>query len=112
MFSQPGYVDAGCGMGREATMCLTERGVQVVGTDGWSWDAPFRPSADVGPKILIRHHLGHSRSRNLLANGKAAQPEAFPTMVTVACFPVKSPTLPLVGPARGNRGKMDEPEQG
>ncbi|MEC7078369.1 MAG: cyclase family protein, partial [Pseudomonadota bacterium] len=41
VFGQPGYVDAGCGMGREATMYLTERGVRVVGTDGWSWDAPF-----------------------------------------------------------------------
>ncbi|GIR63927.1 MAG: hypothetical protein CM15mP68_5930 [Pseudomonadota bacterium] len=44
-FGQPGYVDAGCGMGREATMYLTERGVRVVGTDGWSWDAPFNHTA-------------------------------------------------------------------
>ena len=45
VFGQPGYVDAGCGMGREATMYLTERGVRVVGTDGWSWDAPFNHTA-------------------------------------------------------------------
>ncbi len=31
----------GCGMGREATLYLLERGVRVTGTDGWSWDAPF-----------------------------------------------------------------------
>jgi len=40
-YGQPGYVDAGCGMGREATLYLLEQGVRVVGTDAWSWDAPF-----------------------------------------------------------------------
>ncbi len=35
------YVSAGCGMGREATLYLTNRGVRVCGTDGWSWDAPL-----------------------------------------------------------------------
>jgi kynurenine formamidase len=34
------YVGAGCGMGRDATLYLLERGVRVTGTDGWSWDAP------------------------------------------------------------------------
>ena len=32
-------------MGREATNYLTERGVRVVGTDAWSWDAPFALTA-------------------------------------------------------------------
>jgi kynurenine formamidase len=40
-YGQPGYVDTGCGMGREATLHLLEQGVRVVGTDAWSWDAPF-----------------------------------------------------------------------
>ena len=35
------YVNAGCGMGYEATMYLLERGVRLTGTDAWSWDAPF-----------------------------------------------------------------------
>src|ERR1035438_10371227 len=30
------YVDSGCGFGREATLWLLERGVRVIGTDGWS----------------------------------------------------------------------------
>src|SRR5215813_15213673 len=34
------YVDSGCGMGKAATLWLLERGVRLVGTDGWSWDAP------------------------------------------------------------------------
>jgi kynurenine formamidase len=40
------YVSAGCGMGREATLYLLERGVRVTGTDGWSWDAPFVHTKD------------------------------------------------------------------
>ncbi|WP_299204193.1 hypothetical protein [uncultured Amphritea sp.] len=28
-------------MGREAPLFLLEQGVRVVGTDAWSWDAPF-----------------------------------------------------------------------
>src|SRR5450631_2628957 len=39
------YVAKGCGMGREATLYLTERGVRITGTDGWSWDAPFSYTA-------------------------------------------------------------------
>jgi kynurenine formamidase len=35
------YLSAGCGMGREATLYLLERGVRLTGTDAWSWDAPF-----------------------------------------------------------------------
>lgn len=35
------YIDTGCGMGRDATLYLLERGVRVTGTDAWSWDAPF-----------------------------------------------------------------------
>ena len=35
------YMHSGCGVGREATLYLTRRGVRVTGIDGWSWDAPF-----------------------------------------------------------------------
>src|SRR5438045_4450265 len=35
------YLTAGCGMGREATLYLTSRGVRVAGIDAWGWDAPF-----------------------------------------------------------------------
>ena len=40
-YGQDDYVAKGCGMGREATLYLLERGVRVTGTDAWSWDAPF-----------------------------------------------------------------------
>ena len=44
-YGQPDYLMKGCGMGRAATNYLTERGVRVVGTDAWSWDAPFALTA-------------------------------------------------------------------
>ena len=40
-YGQADYVSAGCGMGREATLWLTARGMRVCGIDGWSWDAPL-----------------------------------------------------------------------
>jgi kynurenine formamidase len=44
-YGQDDYLIKGCGMGRDATNYLTERGVRVVGTDAWSWDAPFALTA-------------------------------------------------------------------
>ena len=40
-YGKEDFLSSGCGMGREATIYLTERGVRLVGTDAWSWDAPF-----------------------------------------------------------------------
>lgn len=42
LYGDPGYVSAGCGMGREATLWLSEQGMRVCGTDAWSWDAPLQ----------------------------------------------------------------------
>src|SRR3546814_4853979 len=39
------FLNKGCGMGEEATLFLTGQGVRVVGTDAWSWDAPFSHTA-------------------------------------------------------------------
>jgi len=44
-YGNPDYLAKGCGMGREATLYLLERGVRVTGTDAWSWDAPFMHTA-------------------------------------------------------------------
>jgi len=94
MFGKPGYVDAGCGMGREATLYLTERGVRVVGTDAWSWDAPFSHTAgrwarDHDPKIIWE---GHKAGREIpyWQMEKLHNLESLPgTGFEVACFPVK-----------------------
>lgn len=94
VFGEPGYVDRGCGMGREATLYLTERGVRVVGTDGWSWDAPFNHTAKVwdrdhDPSIIWE---GHKAGREIpyWQMEKLHNLEALPSHgFTVACFPVK-----------------------
>lgn len=44
-YGQPDYLLKGCGMGRDATLYLLEKGVRVTGTDAWSWDAPFALTA-------------------------------------------------------------------
>lgn len=88
------YVSRGCGMGREATLWLLERGVRVTGTDGWSWDAPFvhtaRRWAETHDPALIWE--GHKAGRDIgychiekLHNLEALPADGF----TIACFPVK-----------------------
>ena len=58
------FVNAGCGMGRDATMYLLERGVRVTGIDAWSWDAPFsytaKKFAETGDTRLLWE--GHRRA--------------------------------------------------
>jgi kynurenine formamidase len=44
-YGQPDYVATGCGMGRAATLYLTQRGVKLCGTDAWSWDPPLMTQA-------------------------------------------------------------------
>lgn len=91
---QPDYVSRGCGMGYEATMYLTSRGVRVTGTDAWSWDAPFvhtaKKVAETGDTSLIWE--GHKAGRDIgychlekLHNLEALPANGF----TVSCFPHK-----------------------
>lgn len=40
-YGKKDFLVSGCGIGREATVYLTGLGVRLVGTDAWSWDAPF-----------------------------------------------------------------------
>ena len=88
------YIHAGCGMGAEATLYLTERGVQVVGTDAWSWDAPFSHTAkrwaeDRDPSIIWEGHKA-GRIKPYYQIEKLTNLEALPaTGFTLSCFPVK-----------------------
>src|SRR5690606_42147652 len=67
-YGQDDFVDSGCGIGKEATLYLLERGVRLTGTDGWSWDAPFshtrRRVAETGDAGLIweGHRAGRSEA--------------------------------------------------
>ena len=93
-YGGPGYVSAGCGMGKDATMYLLERGVRLTGTDGWSWDAPFSATAEkykqTGDVSLIWE--GHKAGREIgychlekLHNLEALPADGF----YISCFPFK-----------------------
>jgi kynurenine formamidase len=93
-FGREDYVARGCGMGRDATLYLLERGVRVTGTDGWSWDAPFVYTKDkyqqTGDAGLIWE--GHKAGREIgyCHVEKLHNLEALPSSgFTVSCFPVK-----------------------
>jgi kynurenine formamidase len=93
-YGQDDYLAAGCGMGREATLYLTSRGVKVAGTDAWSWDAPFvhtaKRYAETGDASIIWE--GHKAGRDIgyCHIEKLHNLEALPaTGFTVSCFPVK-----------------------
>jgi kynurenine formamidase len=93
-YGRPDYVSAGCGMGREATLYLFERGVRLTGTDGWSRDVPFVHTqarfAETSDAGLIweghkaRREIGYCHLEKLY-NLKALPPHGF----TISCFPVK-----------------------
>ena len=93
-YGKDDYVSRGCGMGRDATMYLTERGVRVCGTDGWSWDAPFvhtktRWEETKDPSIIWEGHKA-GREIGYCQIEKLGNLEALPdTGFTVSCFPVK-----------------------
>lgn len=88
------YLQAGCGMGLEATLCLLDRGVRLTGTDAWSWDAPFSHTAKnyaaTGDAGLIWE--GHKAGRKIgyCHLEKLHNLEALPAYgFTISCFPVK-----------------------
>jgi len=93
-YGKPDYVSTGCGMGCEATMHLTTRGVRVVGTDAWSWDAPFVHTAaryrqTKDPSIIWE---GHKAGRHIgyCQIEKLHNLESLPaTGFRICCFPVK-----------------------
>ena len=88
------YLMKGCGFGRDATLWLTERGVRVVGTDAWSWDAPFahtkvRWEQTRDPSIIWEGHKA-GRERAYCQIEKLGGLEQLPSVgFTVCCFPVK-----------------------
>jgi kynurenine formamidase len=93
-YGQDDYIDTGCGMGREATMYLLERGVRVTGIDAWTWDVPFsftrKRFAESHDGAIIWE--GHKAGREIgychmekLTNLHLLPPVGF----TVACFPTK-----------------------
>lgn len=93
-YGEDDFIDTGCGFGRAATLWLVEHGIRVVGTDGWSWDAPFshtrRRVQESGDASLIweGHRVGRDRAYcqiEKMANLDQLPPDGF----LVSAFPVK-----------------------
>lgn len=93
-YGNPDYIHSGCGMGRDATLYLTRRGIRVVGTDAWSWDAPFlhtaRRYAKSGDASIIWE--GHKAGADIgyFQMEKLHNLENIPSHgFDVVCFPIK-----------------------
>lgn len=93
-YGEESYLQRGCGIGRAATLWLLEQGVRVVGTDAWSWDAPFSFTRErfreTGDAALIWE--GHKAGREIaygqmekLTNLHLLPDSGF----WVSCFPYK-----------------------
>lgn len=88
------YVDSGCGVGRDGTLHLVRQGIRVVGTDGWSWDAPFshtlrRFTETKDPAIIWEGHKA-GREAGYCQIEKLHNLEALPpTGFLISCLPVK-----------------------
>lgn len=94
VYGEERYVSTGCGMGREATLFLAQQGVKIVGTDAWSWDAPFvhtnqRYQAEQDPSIIWEGHKA-GREIGYFQIEKLHNLEFLPaTGFQISCFPVK-----------------------
>jgi kynurenine formamidase len=93
-FGRPDFLGRGCGVGRQATLYLLERGVRLTGTDAWSWDAPFpytaKKFAETSDASLIWE--GHKAGRDIgyCHLEKLHNLEALPSSgFMISCFPVK-----------------------
>jgi kynurenine formamidase len=94
VYGTDNFTDQGVGMGAEATLYLTSQGVEVVGTDAWSWDAPFSHTAKRwaekrDPSIIWEGHKA-GRIQPYYQIEKLTNLEALPAFgFTLSCFPVK-----------------------
>ena len=94
VYGTDNFTDQGVGLGAEATLWLTERGIEVVGTDAWSWDAPFSHTAmkwaeTRDPSIIWEGHKA-GRMRPYWQIEKLTNLESLPPFgFTLSCFPVK-----------------------
>ena len=93
-YGEEDFIDAGCGMSKAATLWLLERGIRLVGTDGWSWDAPFvhtrervKETGNVG-LVWEGHRAGREIGYSHLE--KLSNLEQLPSDgFEIVCFPVK-----------------------
>lgn len=88
------YLDFGIGMGAEATLHLTRQGIRMVGTDAFSWDAPFSYPAEIFQKTGDASVIweGHKAGREIgyFQMEKLTNLALLPgTGFNLVCLPVK-----------------------
>ncbi|WP_440896036.1 cyclase family protein [Amphibacillus sp. Q70] len=88
------YLTAGCGLGREATLWLLDRGIRTVGTDAWSWDRPLglisEEFSKTGNKDIIWEGHFAGIEKGYCQIEKLTNLDQIPaTGFTFMCFPVK-----------------------
>jgi kynurenine formamidase len=93
-YGNPDYLAKGCGFGREATNYLTSKGVRMVGTDAWSWDAPFVHTAaryaEEGDASIIWEGHRAGMDQGYCQIEKMANLDQLPDSgFTVSAFPFK-----------------------
>ncbi len=98
-FGTKEYINHGVGVGKAATLHILKKGVRVVGTDAWSWHAPFTITAQKWKKTVKEkkpdtsiiwegHFAGIERGYFQLE--KLANLDKVPPVgATIYCFPVK-----------------------
>ncbi len=91
-YAELDYMARGCGVTREATHWLWDRGVRVMGIDAWGWDAPLHlqaeraKEADAGGIFWAAHQADRPYCQiERLVGLEALPPHGF----QVACFPLK-----------------------
>lgn len=93
-YGEDDYMNRGCGVGRAGTLHLTRQGIRVVGTDAWSWDAPFcftreRFQRDHDPSIIWEGHYSGSEIAYCQIEKLANLEVLSPTGFTVISLPMK-----------------------
>lgn len=98
-WGRPEYLLKGCGIGREATLYILRQGVRVVGTDAWSWDAPFghtgikwKESLKKGQpdsSIIWEGHFAGIETGYCQMEKLTNLDRVPPLGATIYCFPVK-----------------------
>jgi kynurenine formamidase len=93
-FGTPDYPQSGCGLGRDATLHLIGMGTRVVGTDAWSWDAPFkyvseRYARDQDASIIWEGHKAGMEAEYCQIEKLRHLDQLPPHGFRIACFPVK-----------------------
>lgn len=91
-FKQPGYEQRHAGLRADATRCLVEAGVKVIGIDAWGLDRPFgvmaQEAAAGNPEVFWASHF-YGTEHEYCQIEKLAHLDQLPrpTGFRVSCFP-------------------------